>query len=191
MPKSSNPDGKLGQQAVIISGFHHNRDIGMVFGGGADHRRTADIDVFDAVIIGLACPHRFFKRIEIDHQKIDGTDAMGQHRGLMDRIGTDGQQAAVDFRMQGFHPPIHHFRKAGDIRDIENRKAGIPDRLTGATGRYQFDPLLMQGPGEGDQIGLVRDGQQGTGDAAEFKRHGTVFLQTGGDMATRVRHSTT
>ena len=44
------------------------------------------------------------------------------------------QQAAVNFRMQGFHPTIHDFRKAGHATDIGDGQAGVAQGFRGAAG---------------------------------------------------------
>ena len=65
----------IGRQVVehgrVIGAVHHHRHVAVVLGGGADHRRAADIDVLDAIVIGPASRHRRLERIEIDHQEVD------------------------------------------------------------------------------------------------------------------------
>ena len=68
--------GKLGEQRGVVLGLDHHRDIGVVLGGGADHRRPADVDVLDAVVVAGALRDRRLERIEVDHQEIDRPDAV-------------------------------------------------------------------------------------------------------------------
>ena len=164
----------------------------MVFGRSTDHGGPADIDIFDAVIIGFSGPHGFLERIEIDHQKIDGADPMRQHRGLMHRIGADGEQAAMDFRMQGFDPSIHHFRKACHIGHVLNRQACGFQTGTSASCRNQLDPARMQGLCEIQQSRLVGNGKQSAGDAAKIMGHEHVQTnecETENSKSNRLRHS--
>ena len=41
---------ELGEHFLVVGGFDHHGDVGVVLGGGADHRRPADVDVLDAVV---------------------------------------------------------------------------------------------------------------------------------------------
>ena len=38
---------------------------------GADHRRPADVDVLDALVVGLAGRDRRLERVEVDHEEVD------------------------------------------------------------------------------------------------------------------------
>ena len=65
-----------------------------------------------------AARHRRFKRVKIDDDEIDRLDAMLFHLGDVLGIVAQRENAAVDFRMQGFHPAVHHFGKAGELGNI-------------------------------------------------------------------------
>lgn len=81
------------------------------------------------------------------------------HRLDMLRIVADGEQAAMHRRMQRLDAAVHDFRKAGDIRDIRHRKAGVGQRLVRAAGRKQPHALSGKRPGEVDDAGLVGHGR--------------------------------
>jgi hypothetical protein len=161
----------VGQHGRIVRGVDDDRHIAMVLGGGADHRRAADVDVFDAVGVALSGGHRLLEGVEIDHQQVDRADAVRQHRGLMLRVGAHRQQAAMHARMQRLDASVHHLGKAGQIRDIANREPRLRQRRAGAAGRNQFDAAPGQCAGEVDQSGLVGHRQQGARDPARFSRH--------------------
>ena len=40
-----------------------------------------------------------------------------------------GQDAAVDLRVQGLDPAVHHLGEAGDVGDVGDRQAGVGERL--------------------------------------------------------------
>ena len=63
----------------------------MVFRCRAQHRRAANVDIFDqrGKIVGL-CALRL-ERVEIDRQQIDPADLLGIHRGKMLFIVTSRQ----------------------------------------------------------------------------------------------------
>ena len=87
----------------------------MVLGRRADHRRAADIDVLDAVGVRPVGRDGGLERVEVDHEKIDGADPVGGERGLMLRVVADGQQAAVDRRVQRLYSAAEDFGESGDL----------------------------------------------------------------------------
>ncbi len=72
----------------------------MVLGGAAQHRRSADINVLDAILVAAI---RFGdgagEGIEIHDQQIDRRYLMFGHHRIIGAAAA--QQAAVDLRMQG------------------------------------------------------------------------------------------
>ena len=85
---------------------------------------------------------------------------MSLHRRHMFSIVPHSEQAAVNLRMQGFHAAIHHFWKTGQVRNIHDLQACIPQRLGRATGRNQFNSVSRQSRAELRKAGLVRNTQQ-------------------------------
>jgi hypothetical protein len=144
----------------------------VVLGGGADHRRPADVDILDAVVERCALGDRLLERIEVHHQKIDRPDAMLFHGACVLRVVADRQQAAMDLRVQGLDPAVHHLGRAGELRDVDHREAGLRQRLGGAAGRHQLDAALGERAREIDEPGLVGDREQSAFDAAWLIGHG-------------------
>ena len=165
---------EIGQHGSVIGTLDDNRDVVMVLGGGADHRRPPDIDVLDAVVIAFAGRDRRLERIEVHHQQIDRLDAMADHRGLMLGMGAHGEQSAMDLRMERLDATVHHLRKARQFRHVLNREPRIGDRFRGAAGRDQRDTALVQRTGEIDEPRLVGNGKERAFDAAKLSRHGGV-----------------
>ena len=143
----------------------------MVLGGGADHGRSADVDVLDAFLERGALRDGRLERIEVHHQQIDRLDAVLLHRSGVLFVGADRQQPAMHFRMQRLDPAIHHFGEAGQLGDVDHLQPGIFQRLGRAAGRNEFDAVAGKRLGEIHQSGLVGYRQQSAGDAARVAGH--------------------
>ena len=89
---------------------------------------------------------------------------------LMFGVVADGEDAAVDARMQRLDPAVEHLGKAGHLGDVAHGQAGVGQRLARAAGGDQFDAEGGQAAGEVDQAGLVADAEQGAAD----RTRGTV-----------------
>ena len=159
------------EHARVVLRIDDHRHVGMVLRRGADHRRPADVDVLDAILVARALGDGRLERIEIHHQQIDRLDAVLRHRAGMFLVAAHRQQAAMHLRMQGLDPAVHHFGKAGELRDIQNLEAGVLERLGGAAGRNQLDAVTGKRPGEFDQPALVGHRQQGAFDPARLAAH--------------------
>ena len=117
--------GEFVEQRRVVARLDHDGDVVMIFRRGADHGRAADVDILDAVGEIAAAGHGRFERIEIDHQDIDGANAVCAHRFDVLGVVADRQQSAMHRRMQRLDPAVHHFRKAGQLADVEHLKSGI------------------------------------------------------------------
>ncbi len=166
--------GKFIKQDRVIGRLDNDGDITVVFRGGADHRRAADIDILDAIVEAGAARHGFLKRIKIDDQKIDRPNAMRAHRFGMRGVAADGEQTAMHGRMQRLDAAVHHFRKAGQIGHVDHVQTGLAQLFARAAGRNQLDAVVVQRVGELDQAGLVRDGNKGARGAAQWVSHGSL-----------------
>ena len=113
---------ELGEDGSVISHIHHHSHVGVVLRGGANHGRTADIDVFHRIVIAAGFRDRRLERVEIDHEKIDGADAVCGKCGLVLRVVAHCEQAAMHSRVQGLHPSVHHLGKTGDLGHLRDRK---------------------------------------------------------------------
>ncbi len=151
---------QLRQNGVIVFDVHDDGHKPMVLGGRPDHRRSADVDVFDHFGIVRALGHRFLKRIEVHDHQIDWRDVVRVHRCDMVFIVAQGQQAAMDNRVQGLDPAIHHLGKAGDLGHILDGKARRAQRLGGSTCAEQLDPVACQRRGKLHQSGFVGYGKK-------------------------------
>lgn len=144
----------------------------MVLGSGTDHGRPADIDLGDAALNVRAGGHGLLERVEIDHEEVYRRDAMLFHRGRVILPVTPGEQPAMYARVQGFNPPVHHFRIAGDVGRIARLQPGSAQSGQRATGGDQLHAHLRQLAGAGHQARLVRyRDQRPAHRRKEFIRH--------------------
>jgi hypothetical protein len=92
---------QLGQHGGVLVGVGQHAHVFPVLGGAAHHGGAADVDVLDGVgqrAAGLG--HGGFKRVEVDHQQVDGVDAvLLQGRHVLGQFAA-GQQAAVHLGVQ-------------------------------------------------------------------------------------------
>ena len=103
------------QHSRVVFRFDDDRHVVVVLRRRADHRRPADVDVLDAIVVLGVLRDRRFERIEIDDEKIDRCDAMRAHRGRMFGVVADREQAAVHLGVQRLDAAVHHFGKAGEV----------------------------------------------------------------------------
>ncbi|MNS60777.1 hypothetical protein D3C72_937880 [compost metagenome] len=167
-----------GQQFGVLRRVGSHRHAGEVLGRRAQHRRTADVDVLHRIgqgAVGLGGDR--FERIQVQHQQIDGADAVLGHHGVI-QAGT-AQQAAVHHRMQGLDPAIHHFREASDLGHVLHGQARIADRLGGTAGGQQLNAACSQRGGQFDQAGLVGNGKEGPADGQQISGHGDRAIGSG------------
>ena len=150
------------ENLVVLHGIGDDRDGAVILGGGADHRRTADVDIFDGIFEGaVRLGDGLLEGVEIHAEEVDSADVMGLHGARMVRIVAQGQEAAVDGRVEGFDPTVHHFGEAGDLRDIFDGKAGVAEGFGGAAGGDQLDVEFgLKGRGEFDDTGLIGNGEE-------------------------------
>ena len=60
--------------------------------------------------------------------------------------------------VQRLDPAVHHFGKAGQLRDVLDLQAGGRDGLGGAAGGDELDAVAGERLGKFDQAGLVGNG---------------------------------
>ena len=170
--------------AGVIAGVDHDGDVLVVLGGAADHGRAADVDVLDGVRQGAArLGHGGGERVEVDRHQVDRGDAvLGHHRAV--QVATT-EDAAVDLRVQGLHPAVHHFREAGVVGHFHGGDAVVLEQLVGAAGGEDFHAEGGELAGEVDDAGLVGNADQGAadGEAGGLVSHWKAIMQLkGGEL---------
>ena len=77
----------------------------------------------------------------------------------------------MDFRVQRFHAPVHHLRKARDRRHLGGHYACFGQRAVCAAGRQEFDVKLGQCASEFGNAGFVGHADDAPPDLAQKIRH--------------------
>ena len=152
---------QLGQHGFVLVGGGDHAHVFPVLGGAAHHGGAANVDVLDGVSqCATGFGHGGFKGIQVDHQQVDGVDAVileGRHVGGQLAAG---QQAAVHLGVQRLHAAIQHFRELGDLGHLGHGQAFLGQQLRGATGGQQLDAQGVQGFGKVNNAGLVGYGKK-------------------------------
>jgi len=76
------------------------------------------------------------------------------------------EDAAVDLRVQGLHPAIHHLGKAGVVAHLGDGDAVFLQQSGGTAGGEDLHACLRQALGEFHHAGLVGDTDECSGDLA-------------------------
>ena len=149
------------QHLAVVAAVYHDTHISVVFRGGTHHGWATDIDV-----LNRQCQMTVFfgngggERIEVNHDQINRVDAVFGHHIIV--LTTTAQYSAVNFRMQGFYPAIHHFRETGVIRYFNRRNLVVDQQLVSTAGGQNFNTSRLQGLGEFDDSGFIRHADQGS-----------------------------
>jgi hypothetical protein len=143
----------------IVRRIDDHRDAIVVLGRGSHHRRTADIDVLDGILVTAArLRDRRCERIEIDDQQIDRLDAVLAHDRVVDIASAE--QTAVNLRMQRLDAAIHDFGKARVAGNLRDRHAGALEQRRGAAGGEHCYAALVQRLRELEETVFVRNAEQ-------------------------------
>ena len=84
-------------------------------------------------------------------------------------------------RMQRLDAAVHHFRKSGQLADVDDLQPGVAQRHAGAAGRHKLDAEAGKRAREFDDPGFVGDGNKGARGAAQMLGHG-VYLHSLSDF---------
>ena len=164
-------DGAGGQrleEGLVLAGAGEHRHVGMVLGGGAHHGGATNVDVLDRQLPGdIRAGDGFPEGVEVHHHHSDGRDPLGLEIRLMGRIGSLGQDAAMDAGVQGFHPAAQDFRGAGVLRHLGDGQASCRQGCCRTAAGNELVARRQQPLGQGHQPLLVRHAEQGRG------RHGS------------------
>ncbi len=134
--------GELFGEGGVVGRRGDDGDVFEILGGGANHRGTANVDVLDDFREGDArFSGGFLEGVEIDHDHIDGLDAMSSGLIAMAGVFAAEENAAVNFGMQRLNAAVEHLRKAGERGDVADGKAGVAEGPGSAAGGDQLDAV--------------------------------------------------
>ena len=104
-----------GEHSVVPERVGDDRDAGMVFRGGPDHRRAADVDLLDAFVDAGTGFDGLAERIQVDDDEFERRDPeLLERRGVLG-FAQIGQQPGVHSRVQCLDPAVEHLGEAGQF----------------------------------------------------------------------------
>ena len=138
----------------------------VILGRAPEHCRPADINLFDRLRPGNARPrHRLNEGIEIDHDQVNGFEAVLFHSGQVGFIIPAMQDPGVNLRMESLDAAIEHLGETGKIVDLNDLDAGLCQGAGRTASREDLYAELVQAPGEIDDSSLVPDAQKSSPDS--------------------------
>ena len=137
-----------GQHAVVAERIDDHRDAGMVLGRGAHHRRPADVDLLDALVLAGSGLDGLGERVQVDDDELEGGDAELVERSEMLGLAGVGQQAGVHPGVQGLHPAVEHLGEAGDVLDRSHRNTAVGNGFRGRPGGHDGHTRVVQTLGQ-------------------------------------------
>mmetsp|Transcript_44794 Transcript_44794/g.124542 ORF Transcript_44794/g.124542 Transcript_44794/m.124542 type:complete len:420 (-) Transcript_44794:1462-2721(-) len=108
----------------------------------ADHGRPTNVDVLNAGSKVPTLLHCLDKRVQVHNDKIDASDAVFRHLGLVLGVATRGQEATMDLRVQRLHTAVKDLRRARVVGHILHSAAQLP-QLGGGAARGQYVHALL------------------------------------------------
>ena len=152
---------ELGADRVVGLRLDDDGDALVVLGGGADHRRPADVDVLDRVVVlDFVAGDRLLEGVEVDADQVDRLDPLALERRHVLGVGAPRQERGVQARVEGLDPAAEDLLLAGELGDVVHLQAGLAQRRRRAAGGEQLDPEPGERPGEVGDAGLVGDRDQ-------------------------------
>lgn len=147
--------------AIVIGRVAYDGDIPVILGSRAQHGRATDIDVFNRVFqCAVFFCNCLLERIQIDDHHVNRVDTVFANGIHMGRDIASGQNAAVDFWVQGFDATVHHFRKTGVIGDFGDGNIVLFKQFSCSASGKNGNIHCSQFFGEFDKSGFVGDGYQ-------------------------------
>ena len=147
-------------QVFVAVRVRDDDNVMEVLGRSPHHGRAADIDVLDGFGFGhVRFRDGLFEGIQVHHHQVDGFDAVLLHVFHVFRVAAYRQDAAVDLRVQGLHPAVHHFRGPGHVAHIGAGHAGLLQHLHGAAGGDDLHAVVVQEIAQLHDAGLIRNAQ--------------------------------
>ena len=143
-----------GDDFGVVGRADDDADGFVVFRRRAQERRAADVDVFHRFFQGNArLVDGFAEGVEVDDDEVNRRDVVFVHHRVVGAAAAE--DAAVDFRMQGFDAPGHDFGEGGVLADVFDGNAGVAQRLCRAAGGEDFDATGDEAGGKFDEAAFV------------------------------------
>ena len=126
------------EHRVVVSRVAHHAHTLVILGRAAQHRGTADVDIFDRLFeMNVRFRHGFLEGIEVHDDEIDQLDGVGLRLREVVGLVAPAEQSAVNLRVQCLDPTFHDFRKPGVLADLRHRQTALGEQFRRAAGREQ------------------------------------------------------
>ena len=149
---------QLVDDARVVARVGGGGDTGRVARGGAEERRSADVDHLDRLVDpdqGGADGRR--ERLDVDDDEVDEPDALGLELGELGRDVAAREDAGVDRVVEGLDLATDARPALGQLGDGRDLDALGSEVLTGAVGGVDLHVVLEQCPSERSDAIPVRD----------------------------------
>ena len=136
----------------VLSGTGGDGGESVVLRGRTHHRRPANVDLLDRLVQRNALPrHGSLEGVQVHHDQLEGQDAMlGQGLHVLGVV-VAAEDSAVDLRMEGFEPAVHHFGEARVVGHVPDGNALAFQVFSGSAGAEDFHAGGGQSAGETGQ----------------------------------------
>ena len=149
------------ENQLVVGRIHHHGDGLAVLRRSTDHRRAADVDVFNRFLErAVGTRHGLFERVEVHADDVDRIDAVLLERSHVFRHRTTGEDARMNLGVERLHAAVEHFREARVVGHFLNVDAFAGEKLRGAAGRQDVISRLDEAAGELDDARLIRNGEE-------------------------------
>ena len=143
---------------ISLRPHHHDHRL-VVLGRGANHGRTADVDLLDGSLEGdLFADDGVDERVQIAANEVDLAQPVLGQRFQVLRLVAPGQNARVDARVQRLDPAVHHLGKARQVAHRLDVKRRVLDGLQGASCGEEVVTEALEPAGESGESALVANG---------------------------------
>ena len=144
----------------VVERIDDHSDAFVILRGGAHHRRPANVDVLDRVLVcASGLRHRRREGIEIDDDEVDGLDAVLAHDFIVNAAAAE--QAAMNLRMQRLDASIHDLGKARMLGHLRDTHTALLEQRRGSARGEDRNAALLQRLREFEQTVFAGDAEEG------------------------------
>ena len=152
---------QLDQDLLVALGLGHRRDVGEVLRGRAQHRRPADVDHLDGVLLAdRAAGDDVLERVEVHADEVEGLDVVVLELVAVVGAVSPGEDRRVNPRMQRLHAPAQQLGCLGYVLDRRDRDPDLLQERGRAAARHDLDVELREAACERLEALLVVDRDQ-------------------------------
>ena len=133
----------------VVVGVADHGDALAVLRRGAEHGRSAYVDVFDGVGEGhTLLGHGGLEGVQIHYHHVDQADAVVGELFHVVYVITASEQGAVNLGVECLHATSADFRKTCDLADACHGQSALQQHLHGASGGDDLPSHILEGCGE-------------------------------------------